>query len=133
MRGTIRKSKPAQALLLTTAAVAATLGVATTPAQASSASCTAPYFYWGWYRTCTTGSISANSTYHFVDVRVYACVGSPWKVWDTKTGVTVASGKGPGQSKGTTVKRINGLYGSSYKAKLSDACANDKITITNNV
>ncbi len=91
---------------------------------ATSASCTAPYFHSGVYRTCTTGSVSANPTSHFVDVHVRACTGSPWKVWDTQTGVTVATGKG---SVGTRV--IWGLYGSSYKAKLTDACANDWIQI----
>ena len=112
---------------VTGASVIALAGVmlAGSPAYAAtSSSCTAPYFYSGAYRTCTTGSVSANPTGHFVDVHVSACTGSPWKVWDTQTGVTVATGKG---SVGTRV--IWGLYGSSYKAKLTDACANDWIQI----
>ncbi|MFG3423251.1 hypothetical protein [Micromonospora sp. NPDC048063] len=127
MRGMIRKSKPAQALLLTGAAVAATLGATTAPAQAAYSSCTTPYFYSGWYRTCTTGSIPANSSRHFVDVYVNACSGSPWKVWDTRTGVTVASGRDDAN------RRIYGLYGSSYRAKFTDACWRDTISIDNNL
>lgn len=132
MRSIIRNSKPLRALLLIGAVIAATLGITATPAQAAYSGCTAPTWYWGWHRTCTTGSVPANSTYHFVDVHIYACYGSPWRVWDTQTGVTVASGRGIGQSKGWVNKRISGLYGTSYKAKLSDACANDRIAIENN-
>ncbi|MEU1813023.1 hypothetical protein [Micromonospora aurantiaca (nom. illeg.)] len=125
MRRAIRKSRPLQAALLSGAAVAATLGVAAGPAQAASSSCTAPYFYKPFYRTCTTGTISANSSGHFIDVRVTACSGSPWRVWDTATGVTVASGKEDAN------RRITGLYGSSYRAKLADACYNDRVSIDN--
>lgn len=126
MRSVIRKSRPLQAALLAGAAVTATLGVAATPAYAASASCTAPYFYGGWYRTCTTGSIPAHSSGHFIDVHVGpACQGSPWKVWDTVTGVTVASGRDDAN------RRIYGLYGHSYKAKLTDACWRDRISIDN--
>lgn len=131
MRSTISKFRPLQAALLTGAALAATLVVTTGPAQAATARCTAPTFYWG-TRTCTTGSIAANASGHFVDVHMWGCSGSPWRVWDTVTGVTVASGKGAGQSRDWTVKRIPGLYGSSYKAKLSSACAGDEIYIENN-
>ncbi|WP_328384186.1 hypothetical protein OHQ88_33865 (plasmid) [Micromonospora zamorensis] len=131
MRNVIRKSRPLQAALLTGVALAGTLVVTTGPAQAATARCTAPAFYWG-TRTCTTGTVAANSSGYFVDVHIWACSGSPWKVWDTVTGVTVASGKGAGQSKDWTVKRISGLYGSSYKARLSSACAGDQIYIENN-
>ncbi|MEU7802757.1 hypothetical protein AB0B10_26195 [Micromonospora arborensis] len=128
MRRSIRKSKPLQAALLSAAAVAATLGVTAAPAQAASSSCTAPFFYSGSYRTCTTGAIPTNSSGRFIDVRVSAsCSGSDsrWKVWDTVTGVTVASGEGDAS------RRINGLWGTSYKAKFTSACYRDKISIDN--
>ena len=105
--------------------VTSSLAVVGSPAMAASASCTARYFYKPFYRTCTTAAIPAHSTGHFVDVRVTACTGSPWKVWDTVTGVTVASGKDDAS------RRIYGLYGSSYRAKLTDACYNDRISIDN--
>ncbi|MFJ2087522.1 hypothetical protein ACIOBK_33695 [Micromonospora chokoriensis] len=125
-----RTSRPVQAALLAAAFTAATVGVAAAPAQAATARCTAPTWYWG-SRTCTTGYLLANPSGHFVDVHIWACGGVPWKVWDTVTGVTVASGKGAGQSKDWVVKRIPGLYG-GYKAKLSGACAGDQIYIENN-
>ncbi|SCL13025.1 hypothetical protein GA0070616_0103 [Micromonospora nigra] len=127
IRKNIGTARVLPAALLSAVTVVATLGIAAGPASAASASCTAPYFYGGWYRTCTTGSIPANSSGHFIDVRVGpACQGSPWKVWDTVTGVTVASGKDDAS------RRISGLYGRSYKAKLTDACWRDKISIDNN-
>lgn len=109
----------------TLAVAMAGVAVVASPAQAASSSCTAPYWYWGWSRTCTTGSIPANSSAYFVRVFVTACNGSPWYVWDTNTGVTVASGADD------VDQRIYGLYGSSYRAKLTDACANDYISISN--
>jgi len=121
----IGKSKMVRAAAITTVLVASSLGFVASPAMAASASCTAPYWYTPPYRTCTTGSIAANSSGHFIDVRVTACSGSPWKVWDTVTGVTVASGKDDAS------RRIPGLYGSSYRAKLTDACYNDRISIDN--
>lgn len=77
-------------------------------------------------RTCTTGAIKSNSN-HDLRVEVNACDGSPWKVWDVDTGKTVASGKGKGQADHID-RVINGLYG-TYKAKLSDACRYDLITV----
>ncbi|MEU3455227.1 hypothetical protein ABZ671_16775 [Micromonospora sp. NPDC006766] len=128
MRGTIHKSKPLQAALLSMAAAVATLGVAATPAQAASANCTAPYWSSGWYRTCTTGSVPAHRTGRFIDVTVGACYGTDWKVWDINTGVTVASGRTAGRP--IAPKRIYGLYG-TYKAKLIGACWKDWIKIDN--
>jgi hypothetical protein len=105
------------------AAVAATalIGAGATPAFAASTGCTAPYWYKPWYRTCTTGTISANSK-HEISISTSACKGSPWRVWDTGTGVTIASGTG------TDSRKVGGLYG-TYKAKLTDACWNDSITL----
>ena len=116
------------AVAITSVIALAGVMVAASPAYAASASCTAPYFHTGFARTCTTGSIAANSVLHFVDVHVDACSGSPWKVWDTQTGVTVATGAGS-----TRLTVIWGLYGSSYKAMLTDACWTDRIEIENNI
>ncbi|MBW9211762.1 hypothetical protein KV100_19100 [Mumia sp. zg.B21] len=102
--------------------------LAAAPAQAASAGCTAPYWHGLGNRTCTTGSIPANSA-RYIYISVTACKGSPWKVWDTGTGVTIASGTGSGQ--GTLIERkVTGLYG-NYKGKLTDACYNDEIRLSN--
>jgi hypothetical protein len=101
--------------------------LAATPAQAASASCTAPFYKGTGYRTCTTGSIPANSA-RYINISVTACKGSPWRVWDTGTGVTIASGVGNGQNTVIT-RKVTGLYG-NYKGKLTDACWQDKIILT---
>jgi hypothetical protein len=77
-------------------------------------------------KKCTTASIKPNRAH---DIRITAslCNGSPYKVWDTTTGKTIASGTGKGQSKSVD-RVINGLYG-TYKAKLSDGCRYDWIAI----
>jgi hypothetical protein len=104
------------------AGVTAVVGGVASPAFASSTSCTAPYWYKPWYRTCTTGTISSNSQ-HRIWVSVSACKGSPWKVWDTGTGKTILSGTG-----NLSNKAVGGLYG-NYKAKLTDACWRDTIAL----
>lgn len=114
-----------------TAAAAATVAaggllVAATPAHAASSSCTAPFFHTGHKRTCYTGTVGANKSNHFIHITVDACSGSPWTVWDTVTGSTIANGEGD------TSRNVFGLYGTSYKAKLKDACAYDSIRIDNN-
>lgn len=117
---------PAKKSLMVMAAVAAgataIVGGVASPAFAANTSCTAPYWYKPWYRTCATGSITANSQ-HKIWVAVSACKGSPWKVWDTGTGKTILSGTGS-----LSNKAVGGLYG-SYKAKLTDACWRDTISL----
>ena len=102
--------------------------IAVSTAQSAAARCTAPFWYWG-VRQCTTASIPANPTYHYVQVSYYLCKGARWKVWDTETGVTVGSGTSPGRS--WRKHYIYGLYGRSYKAKIWDTCASDVIEIRN--
>jgi hypothetical protein len=116
----VRKS----AIAVTTVAISAAglVGVGS-PALAASTSCTTPYWYKPWYRTCTTGSVDAGSK-HQLWIDTSACQGSPWKVWDTGTGKTIASGAGSVSS-----KKVSGLYG-TYKAKLTDACWRDTIVLS---
>jgi hypothetical protein len=118
-----RKTAAAMAAMATVA-TGLVVGVSS-PALAASTSCTAPYWYKPWYRTCTTGSINANSK-HKISIYIDACEGSPWKVWDTGTGKTIASGTGNGAG---INKSVGGLYG-TYKAKLTDACWQDYISIS---
>lgn len=114
-----------RAVAVTSAIALAVVLIAASPADANdNGSCTAPLFYSGWYRTCTTGPVAANPTLHFLDVHVTSCSGSPWKVWDTETGATVLSGSGS-----TAIRTIWGLYGSAYKAKFTNACTGDWIEI----
>ncbi|MGI5213364.1 hypothetical protein [Plantactinospora sp. CA-290183] len=112
----------AAALLITLSGV-----LIVTPAQAASAECTAPLFTVG-TRGCTTGVIPANSAGRFIDVTYWGCRDTRWKVWDTGTGATVASGRTP--SGGYMTRRIGGLYG-SYRAQISMACYEDRIRIDN--
>ena len=95
------------------------------PAMAASVSCELRDFTFA-TKKCTTASIKPNRNH---DIRITAslCNGSPYKVWDTVTGKTVASGTGKGQNKDVD-RVINGLYG-TYKAKLSDGCRYDWISI----
>jgi hypothetical protein len=101
--------------------------LAATPAHAASTSCVAPFLKGTGYRTCTTGTIPANSA-RYINITVTACKGSPWRVWDTGTGVTIATGTGNGQSTVIT-RKVTGLYG-TYKGKLTDACWQDKLVLT---
>jgi hypothetical protein len=110
------------ATAVSAAAAMAIVGGLPSPAFAGDTSCRAPYWPNGWHRTCTTGTIGPNSQ-HKIWISVAACKGSPWKVWDTGTGVTIASGKGSLSS-----KAVGGLYG-NYKAKLTDACGRDSIAL----
>lgn len=115
-----KSRKLALSLALVTSTTAAVVGAVASPALAASSSCTAPYFY-GSYRTCNTGAVSANSA-HQLSIVVSACKGSPWKVYDTSNNVTVASGTG------STTRVVSGLYG-TYKGRFTDACYRDKIQI----
>jgi hypothetical protein len=114
--------KTLMVMAVSTVAATALIGGGASPAFAAGTSCTAPYWYKPWYRTCTTGTISANSK-HEISISTSACKGSPWRVWDTGTGVTIASGTG------TDSRKVGGLYG-TYKAKLTDACWRDSIYIS---
>ncbi|GAA3741669.1 hypothetical protein GCM10022225_26440 [Plantactinospora mayteni] len=114
----------AAALLITLSGALIATG---TPAQAASAECSAPFWSLG-TRGCTTGTISAHPSGRYIDVTYWGCRDTRWKVWDTGTGVTVASGRTP--SGGHMTRRIGGLYG-SYKAQISMACWKDRIRIDN--
>lgn len=121
----MRTSKKAAAALI--AAMAAT-GVVVMPSSAqanTSVSCELRDWTLA-TKKCTTGSIKSNRN-HDLRITGYLCHGSPYKVWDTATGKTVASGTGKGQDKYVN-RVINGLYG-TYKAKLSDGCRYDSIRL----
>ena len=115
--------KTAVAATVVAAIATGLVGGVSSPALAAGTSCAAPYWYKPWYRTCTTGTIPANSK-HQLWIDTSACKGSPWKVWDTGTGKTIASGTGS-----VSNKKVSGLYG-HYKAKLTDACWRDTITLS---
>lgn len=117
----LAKKATIAAVVASAAAATAIVGGVPSPAFAANTSCMAPYWY-GWHRTCTTGTIEPNSQ-HKIWIAVSACKGSPWKVWDTGTGVTIASGTGSRSS-----KAVGGLYG-HYKAKLTEACWRDSIAL----
>lgn len=93
-----------------------------TPAQAAFASCGTPFFG----GTCTTGTIYAHSTGHFVWTSVQAGLSScsGW-VEDIDTGIVVASyNPEPGKTKqGYT----GGLYG-RYKLTLSGVACDGYLT-----
>ena len=120
------KRKIAVAVAAMAIGTAGIVGGVASPAFAAEAFCTAPYWHKPWeYRNCTSGSINANSK-HTISIYIDACKGSPWKVWDTGTGKTIASGTGNGAG---INKPVGGLYG-TYRAKLSDACWQDYISIS---
>lgn len=113
------------ASVIIAAAAMGAMGVAA-PAMAAYEACSTTQFMPIGKRKCSTASVKSNRA-HDIRVVVYACKGSPYRVWDTGTGKTVASGKGKGQD--VVVDRvINGLYG-TYRAQLTDACRHDKIAL----
>jgi hypothetical protein len=120
----MKLSKKVSTAAIAMAAAAVVIGVAS-PALAASSTCYTDSF-WDITKTCNTAAVKSNAA-HDIRVRISACKGSPWKVWDINTGKTVASGTGKGQ--GTEINKvINGLYG-TYKARLSDGCLNDWVAL----
>ncbi|WP_250006733.1 hypothetical protein [Actinoplanes sp. M2I2] len=120
----MRLSKKAAAAVV---AVMAAGGVAVVQSPALAASVQCELRDWSLkVKKCTTASIKPNKAH---DIRITAslCKGSPYKVWDTTTGKTIASGTGKGQTKDVD-RVINGLYG-TYKAKLTSGCRYDWISI----
>jgi hypothetical protein len=102
-KGTImRKSIGVVAALVLAAGV---VGATGTPAMASSSSCTISGY------NCTTGTLAANSSGHYVRVFAWANFLQPsttCTVYDASNGVDVGSVTGGYNNK---EKKINGLYG----------------------
>jgi hypothetical protein len=117
----LAKKATIASMVASAAAATAIVGGIASPAFAGSTSCTTPFWYKS-YRTCTTGTIGPSGQ-HKIWIDASACAGSPWKVWDTGTGVTIASGAGS-----VSNKVVGGLYG-NYKAKLTHACWRDTIAL----
>ena len=127
----IRKSKAMWAAIALGVAAAAASVVVTIPAGAATSSCTAPFWYnpLSGPRQCTTGTVTANASGHYVDVDTFVCSDGSWKVWDINTGVTVASGRGD-DPRSWSHRRIYGLYG-IYQAKIWNDCASDRVSLDN--
>jgi hypothetical protein len=72
-------------------AATATAGVVAveSPAMAAYESCQTNNFF-AFTKKCSTPSLHANPA-HDIRVRVYACKGSPWWVWDINSGRSVAN------------------------------------------
>ena len=90
----VRLSKRAATAVVGVTAVIAVLGVEA-PAMAADSSCELTKVF-AITKSCNTGSVKSNKA-HDLRAIIFACKGSPWKVWDTGTGKTVASGTGNGK------------------------------------
>jgi len=128
----MRFPKVLTALWVTALTIALTVaGSVLTSTQAAAwtnSTCTVYFF-----NRCTTGSIPANSSGHYVKIQIDAADPSPvdleWKVVDANNGVAVGRGRlAPGC---TLRKQINGLY-SRYYVRVDLAAPITWVNIHNN-
>lgn len=80
---------------------------------------------------CTSGSISANSSGHFIDYWVmggtFPCFEADYRIVDAANGVTVRSGH---VGSGSTSGRVPGLY-SRYYIRITNSCWDAEANIDN--